>query len=172
MYSVARRFTGDEEAARDLVQETLLRAWRSFAPDDTRTYNRSWVFVIMRSAVLDWQRKVDRRIKMIAAPGGELTELAPMDLTEPFAPLPNMTEERFREFLDDTVVAALDALDPPFREVIVLSVAGGLGYRDIADVMDCPAGTVMSRLSRARRALREDLASYARQTGFLKESRS
>ena len=172
MYSVARRYAGGEEAARDLVQETLLRAWRSFAPDDARTYSRSWLFVIMRSAVLDWHRKADRRIKMVAPPGGELTELAPIDLTEPFAPLPSMTEDRFLEFLDDTVVEALDALDPPFREVIVLSVAGDLSYRDIAEVMDCPAGTVMSRLSRARRTLRENLAGYARQTGFLKESRS
>ena len=54
-----------------------------------------------------------------------------------------------------------DALVPEFREVVVLSVAGGLNYREVADVLDCPVGTVMSRMARARRLLRERLADYA-----------
>ncbi|GJQ25984.1 MAG: hypothetical protein HBSAPP02_10160 [Phycisphaerae bacterium] len=72
-----------------------------------------------------------------------------------------MDESQFREFLDDRVAAALDTLEPPYREVVVLSVAGGLNYREIGDVLECPIGTVMSRMARARRALREQLADYA-----------
>ena len=64
-----------------------------------------------------------------------------------------MSEEQFREFLDDKIAAALDALDPPFREVIILSVAGDLTYKEVAAVLDCPVGTVMSRMARARRTL-------------------
>ncbi len=172
MYHVARRYVVSEEDARDLVQETLLHAWRSFSPTEERTYSRAWLFVIMRSAVMDWQRTAKRRIKLVLAPDSELTELAPADLTEPLSPLPSMDEERFREFLDDRIVAALELLDSPFHEVLILSVAGDLNYREIADVLDCPIGTVMSRMARARRALRENLAVYARQEGWMKEVQS
>lgn len=166
LHRVALRYVVRDEDARDLVQETLLRAWRSFSPADQRTYSRAWLFVIMRSAVVDWQRTAARRINMVPAPEGELTELAPADLTEPFAPLPAMDEARFREFLDDRLAAALDALEPSFREVVILSVAGDLTYREIAETLDCPIGTVMSRMARARRVLRERLAGVARAKGW------
>ena len=68
--------------------------------------------------------------------------------------------------------AALDALEPSFREVVVLSVVGDLTYREVAQVLDCPMGTVMSRMARARRALRERLADYARAKGWAVERRS
>ena len=72
-----------------------------------------------------------------------------------------MSEAAFRELLDDRLTRALDALAPAFREVVILSVAGDLTYREIARVLDCPVGTVMSRMARARRALRERLADVA-----------
>ena len=83
-----------------------------------------------------------------------------------------MDERQFREFLDDKIAAALSALDPPFREVIVLSVAGGLSYREIAQVLDCPVGTVMSRMARARRTLRERLAQCAHPRARARENKS
>ncbi|MFQ5807196.1 MAG: RNA polymerase sigma factor [Phycisphaerae bacterium] len=169
LHLVARRYVAHEEDARDLVQETLLRAWRSFSPTQEQTYGRAWLFVIMRSAVWDWHRTARRRIKLVLAPEPELTELIPADLTEPPCPLPATDEERFKEFLDDRIVAALEALNPPFREVLILSVAADLSYREIAEVLDCPVGTVMSRMARARRALRENLAAFAKQVGWVKE---
>ncbi len=172
MHHIARRYAANAEDARDLVQETLVRAWRSFSPAEERIYNRAWLFVIMRSVVVDWQRTARRRIKLVLAPESELTELAPADLTEPFCPFPAMSEDRFREFLDTRVAAALDALEPSFREVVILSVAGDLNYREIAEVLDCPVGTVMSRMARARRALRESLAAFAKDAGWVKEGRA
>lgn len=169
---MARRYAAGEEDARDLVQETMLRAWRSFSPTDDRTYSRAWLFVIMRSAATDWHRSAARRIRLVPAADAELTELAPADLSEPFAPLGSGSEEQFRELLDDRIVSALDMLDAPFREVIVLSVAGDLTYREIAEVLDCPVGTVMSRIARARRALREGLADFAKTEGWIKGARS
>lgn len=172
LHHVARRYVPTTDDARDLVQETLLRAWRSFLPAENRVYGRAWLFVIMRSAVVDWHRTTKRRITLVPAAEAELTDLAPADLTEPFAPLPAMDEARFREFLDDRLAAALDGLDARFREVLILSVAGSLGYREIAEVLDCPLGTVMSRMARARRALREGLAAHARRAGWIREKRS
>ena len=169
--AVARRYATEAESARDPVQETLLRAWRGFSPTEAGAYKASWLFVIMRNVALDWQRAARRRIKLSLSSYAELTEVAPDDPTEPFAPLPAMSEERFREFLDDRIAAALDALDPQFREVIILSVAGDLTYQEIAAVLDCPVGTVMSRMARARRTLREQLSQFAGSIDPVRENR-
>jgi RNA polymerase sigma-70 factor (ECF subfamily) len=115
----------------------------------------------MRSVVRDWHRTAQRRIRLAPTQDDELTSLAAGDMGASFSPLPSMDEQRFREFLDDRVAAAFDALEEPFREVVLLSVAGGLNYREISEVLDCPIGTVMSRMARARRALREQLADFA-----------
>lgn len=169
--AVARRYTRDRDNARDLVQETLLRGWRHYSDNLSGNYSRGWLLAILRNVAAEWQRAARRRVTLVPMPHTELTELVPTDLTEPFAPTPSMDEKRFREFLDDHLAAALDRLEPAFREVVVLSVAGGLTYREVAQVLDCPVGTVMSRMARARRAIREQLADVARVRGWMVESR-
>lgn len=161
LHVVARQYAKSEEDASDLVQETLLRAWKNFSLAGEKEYRRAWLFTIMRNVAVDWQRMTKRRIKLHLLPHSELTEVASSSLADPFCPVPAMNEESFFEFLDDSIVAALNCLEPPFREVIVLSVAGELNYREIAEVFDCPVGTVMSRMARARRMLRERLADLA-----------
>lgn len=162
LYSVARRYTMTEEDASDLVQETLLRAWKRFSAGEDGEYRGAWLFTILRNVAVDWYRMNQRKLSLFPVSHAELTEIASPSLAEPLAPLPTMDEEQFRDFLDDRIVAALDALKVPFREVIVLSVAGELTYREIADVLDCPVGTVMSRMARARRMLREKLADFVK----------
>ncbi len=172
LYLVARRYCACDADARDLVQETLTRAWSSFSATQDSAHTRGWLFVIMRNVAIDWQRTQSRRVKLILSAESDLTEIAAPDPTEPLCPLPNMDESRFREFLDDRIAAAVDALDPAFREVLLLSVAGELTYREIGEVLDCPVGTVMSRMARARRSLRERLADFARSNRKLTEERS
>ncbi len=172
LHLVARRYAAGEEDARDLVQETLMRAWRGFSPTEERTYRLAWLFVIMRNIATEWHRAASRRVRLVSSCDNELTDLAPIDLQERLAPLPNLEERQFREFLRAQLSTALDKLDDPFREVVLLSVAGGLSYRQIAEVLDCPVGTVMSRMARARRALREGLADFARQEGLMRSERS
>lgn len=171
LHRIAGRYaiaTGD---AHDLVQETLCRAWRNYSSTKEAEYSPAWLFVIMRNVVVEWQRTAQRRISMVPLPTGELTEFAAADLTESLASFPSLNEERFCELLDDRIVQAMDTLDPTFREVLMLSVAGGLTYRDIAEVVGCPVGTVMSRMARARRSLREKLAEFAHRSGWVKEPR-
>jgi RNA polymerase sigma-70 factor (ECF subfamily) len=161
MYVVARQYVSGADEANDLVQESLLRAWRSFSLARGRTYQRAWLFTILRNVAREWHRAGKRRVRLVPCPNSELTEIASSDPGGPFCQLSGMDESRFREFLDDRIVAALEALEPRFREVVVLSVAGGLSYREIAEVLGCPVGTVMSRMARARRTLREQLAEFA-----------
>ena len=162
LQAVARSYCAREEDVGDLVQETLLRAWRAFSPIEGPTHPRAWLFAIMRNIVIDWHRGASRQVTIAPTDYEELTELAGAEPDEPFAPLSPMNEEQFREFLDASVVRALDALEAPFREVVILSVAAELNYREIAEVLDCPVGTVMSRMGRARRALRERLGDFSR----------
>ena len=169
---VARRYATAGEDAHDLVQETLLRAWRGFSPTKERTYRRAWLFVIMRNVALDWQRTSRRRVGLILGSDAELTEVSSPDPSEPFADFPTMDEARFRDLLDEHVAAAFDGLEGPFREVVLLSVAGELTYREIAEVLDCPVGTVMSRMARARRSMREHLSACAGTVRFVREKKS
>ena len=161
LHIVARQYTASKADVNDLVQETLLKAWKSFSSTEEREYCRAWLFVIMRNVAIDWQKRDKHRIKLSLVPHYELTEIAAFDLNEPFCQMPVMDEERFLQFVDDHIVAALNAIDPAFREVIILSVAGGLKYSEIAQVLDCPIGTVMSRMARARIRLRKYLADFA-----------
>jgi len=166
---VARNYTGSAGDARDLVQEALLRAWRNYAPGGPRFYREGWLFVILRNVAAEWARTARRRIRLEPITEGELTELVASDLAAPLELLPSFSAEAFREFLDAKVASALDSLEPAYREMIVLSAIGELDYREIAEATQCPLGTVMSRMARARRALRERLAGFAKAEGWKTE---
>ncbi len=166
---VARRYAKSQEDAQDLVQETLMRAWANYSPSDERTYRAGWLFVILRRIAAEWARTAGRRIKLVPVDHDELTELLPRELSDPFARMPSVTEDAFCELLDDKIVAALDSLETVYREVILLSVAGDLTYREVAQVLDCPVGTVMSRMARARCTLRERLSEFAQVQGWIQE---
>jgi RNA polymerase sigma-70 factor (ECF subfamily) len=166
LHLVARHYARSAEDARDLVQETLLRGWAAYHSGEDRSYREGWLFVIQRRVAAEWARRAGRRVRLDTLGHDELTDLVGTELSEPLDALPASTEQRFDEFLDDDLAAAFDALEPPFREVVLLSIGADLSYREIAEVLDCPLGTVMSRMARARRALRERLASVARASGW------
>ncbi len=172
LHAVAHQYVAQESDASDLVQETLLRAWKHYSSNPQAAVSAAWLFVIMRNVALDWQDSARRRLKLILLPVSQLTEVAAFEGDNAFSSLPAVSEEAFREFLDERIAAAVDALDASYREVLILSVAGELRYREIAEVLDCPIGTVMSRMARARRALRERLADYVKPPRTSKEARS
>lgn len=165
LHIVARHYTGSADDASDLVQEALLRAWVAYKPDADRSYREGWLFVILRRLAAEWARGSGRRVRIVSVEPVELTELAGTELSEPLEALRASTEDEFRAFLDESLVAAFDSLDPSFREVILLSVVAELSYREISEVLDCPHGTVMSRMARARRSLREKLARTGKTKG-------
>ena len=145
---VARRLAGDAATAEDLVQETLYRAWRSFNQFQTGTNIRAWLFRILFNAFYAQGRQISAAPVVVSldAPGVE----------------PEPRRAAGISFADAAEVSrALDALSVEHRTVLLLAVVEGFTCREMAEILDLPIGTVMSRLSRGRQAMRERLAPAA-----------
>jgi RNA polymerase sigma-70 factor (ECF subfamily) len=165
LYTLALRLTHNRAEAEDLVQEAYLRAFKNFHRFNPGTNCRAWLFTILRNVFLNRIRR-------------DGTEILEGDAGLPDAGLdsfPSVTfggtpeEEFFQTILHGDVERALRALPLPFREAVVLADLEGLSYREVADVLGCPIGTVMSRLSRGRALLRRGLGQLARDRGYMKE---
>jgi RNA polymerase sigma-70 factor, ECF subfamily len=145
---VARRLASDPATAEDLVQETLFRAWRSFHQFQPGTNMRAWLFRILFNAFYAQGRQISAAPILVSldAPGRETEPQCPSGMS-----------------LADTaeVAAALGELSADHRTVLVLAVVEGFTCREMAEVLSLPIGTVMSRLSRGRQALRERLTPVA-----------
>jgi RNA polymerase sigma-70 factor, ECF subfamily len=155
VFRVARGLVNSREEAEDLVQQTYERAfrsWRSFTPG---TNLRAWLLRILTNLNIDRARRDQRR-----------PQTQPMEETDYF--LYNRLEQSAGEPLEedrvverlsqDDVVGALSAVPHDFRDVLVLVDIGDFSYQDAAQILDIPIGTVMSRLHRARRVLKQELA--------------
>ena len=159
VYRVARRLVGSREEAEDLVQETYARAFRSWQSYTPGTNMRAWLLRILTNLNVDRGRRIQRS-----------PQTQPLEETDYF--LANKVASTAGEdVLDqdvvverlsqDSVVSALSELPPQFREVVVLVDIGDFTYADAAQILDIPMGTVMSRLHRGRRLLKQNLAEEA-----------
>jgi RNA polymerase sigma-70 factor, ECF subfamily len=155
LHNLARHLTHRPADAEDLVQETYARALRARAGLAPGADLRAWLFRILRNAFLDGRRR-EARSPIDPAPGGTEAPAAGERLLRGDAEL-----EQLRRVVGSEIEAALRALPEDGRTVVLLDLEG-LGEAEIAEVMGCPRGTVKSRLSRARAALRERLAEYRR----------
>ena len=161
LYAIAMRLTRNPDDARDLVQETFLRgyqAWGSFQPGSNC---RAWMIRILTNSFINHYRR-GRSVKAFTRRGEDEQVRALYGL-----PAHERTENRGAESqivdeqLGDEVAAALGELPPDYRVVVVLADLEEMKYKDIAEALGCPIGTVMSRLFRARRQLEERLSGYA-----------
>jgi RNA polymerase sigma-70 factor (ECF subfamily) len=168
LYRAALRLTHNRAEAEDLVQETWLRALRHFDQFDPGSNCRAWLLTILRNAFLNRVRREGREIleSDMAA-----TEAGAARLEEASVARSSPEEDFFQTVLHGDVDRALKTLSLPFRLVVTLADLEGLTYKEVAQVLDCPIGTVMSRLSRARQLLRKELVTLAREHGYSKESR-
>jgi RNA polymerase sigma-70 factor, ECF subfamily len=139
LYRTARRLTRSEADAQDLLQQTYLEAFRSVRTLADPGRMRAWMFRILRNLWADERR----RPQALDLPESEL----------PAAIIGNLEEEVLRAGFDDDVQAALGSLPAEFRWAVVLVDVEGMSYEEAAQIMDCPTGTVRSRLARAREAL-------------------
>jgi RNA polymerase sigma-70 factor, ECF subfamily len=154
LYRAARRFTRDSEAARDLVQDALIRAYRAFDTFTPGTNSRAWLLTIVYSVFINGYHRQRRRPVTV-----------PMETLESrFADRLNASPDAgFGAAVTDAdVLAALDDLPEEFRATVLLVDVDELTYEEAAAALGCAVGTVRSRLHRARRVLAVALEDYAR----------
>lgn len=165
IHRTAYRLSRNTAEAEDLTQEVFLKAWRSIDTLRSRETIRPWLFRVLRNAWIDRVRKNGRQPQLVAL------EEPPETPSPPPAPILGATEDRdtWNEVLDTEVMAAMDELPEGERQVLLYFTFGELTYREIADAMECPVGTVMSRLHRARSRLQERLVDYAARRGIIRK---
>jgi len=163
LYRTAYRLTGTREDAEDLVQETYLKAYRAFHQYTPGTNARAWLYRILRNSFVNRYERNKREAGTVPLEDMEAVLGAPdpdLGLT------PRDYDAMLGRVLEDDVHAALSALPEAYRTVVILADLEDLAYREIADAMEVPIGTVMSRLHRGRRALRRHLTDAARRHGI------
>ncbi|HKU59046.1 MAG TPA: sigma-70 family RNA polymerase sigma factor [Gaiellaceae bacterium] len=161
VYRVARRLVGSREEAEDLVQQAYERAFRSWQQYTPGTNLRAWLLRILTNLNIDRGRRVQRTPQTTSL-DSEQGDYFLYNKLAAGAPEENPDEERVLERLSqDNVVDALADVPHDFRDVIVLVDIGEFSYADAAQILDIPIGTVMSRLHRGRRILKQNLADKA-----------
>jgi len=148
LYRTALRMTGRQDRAEDVVQDTYLRAWKYFGTFEQGRDPKVWLFAILRNAVFEASRLRKRQLG-----SASLDEIG-ADRVE------SASESPLEKLTDQDVLAAIDRLPEEFRMVVLLAVVEEMKYREIAEALAIPIGTVMSRLFRGRKLLRHHLRSY------------
>ena len=161
--SFALKMTNDEEDAEDLVQETLLKAFRFFDKFQKGTNSKAWLFQIMKNSFINNYRKTTREPGKVDYDDVQnFYETIKADEVKS----KHSENDAFSDVLDDEIATALSVLPDDFRTIVFLSDIEGYTYEEIADFMDCPIGTVRSRLHRARKMLYALLYQYAQDNGY------
>lgn len=155
LHAVALRLTRNSADAEDLTQNTLVKALRFHEKFKEGTYIKAWLLTILRNTFINEYRKRSRTPLSVELTGAEAAE--------PTAPHTGDQDRlhNMMELLDDEVRLAVEELPEDFRNAVIMADLEEKSYKEIADFMGCPIGTVMSRLYRGRKILREKLSGYA-----------
>jgi RNA polymerase sigma-70 factor, ECF subfamily len=168
LYGAALRMTRNPQDAEDLVQETMLRAYRAFDRFEAGTNLKAWLFRILTNAYINTYRKRQREPQKVSADEVEEFDLY-QELKNHDTQFDSTPESIVLDSLvDSDITEAIDDLPEQFRLAVVLSDIEGFSYAEMAEIMDVPMGTVMSRLHRGRKALQKRLWELARDRGIVK----
>ncbi|MFW6074064.1 MAG: sigma-70 family RNA polymerase sigma factor [Chloroflexota bacterium] len=171
LYRTALRMTRNPADAEDLVQEAYLRAFRSLHQFRQGTNLRAWIFRIMTNAFINEYRKRSRRPQSSSLDDLEEFYLYDHLVDSGVQPGDERPEDIvLSQITTEDVIEAIDELPEEFKNVVLLADVEEFTYREIAEILDIPVGTVMSRLYRARRKLQQNLYDYAVETGYLKDT--
>mgnify|MGYP002381479384 CR=1 FL=1 len=158
LYRTATRLMGDSARAEDVVQEAYLQAWKSFDRFESGTNCRAWLFKILFHCVNHHRRRFFRFPLL-----KEAEEFLESNLTAR-TPVPD-------KLSDGEILAALDRISADYRSVVLLVDVEEFSYKEVAEILGIPIGTVMSRLSRARKALRDQLIAVAESYGIIRSAK-
>jgi RNA polymerase sigma-70 factor (ECF subfamily) len=172
LYGAALRMTRNPADAEDLVQETMLRAYRAFDRFEPGTNLKAWLFRILTNAYINTYRKRQREPQKVSQEQVEDFDLYQelKDHDPQFAETPETIV--LDSLVDSDILEAIDDLPEQFRLAVVLSDIEGFSYAEMAEIMDVPMGTVMSRLHRGRKALQKRLLDLAKEKGIVRSAPS
>lgn len=163
MYNFAYRLTLDADDAKDLLQDTYLKAFRFIDSFQQGTNAKAWLFRILKNSFINDYRKKSKEPSKVDYQEVE-TFYNSEDVDRQITP--DLRVESLQDMIGDEISIALNSLDVDFRTVIILCDLEGFKYEEMAKILDIPIGTVRSRLHRARNLLKEKLSEYARQMGY------
>jgi RNA polymerase sigma factor (sigma-70 family) len=163
MYNFAYRLTLDADDAKDLLQDTYLKAFRFIDSFQQGTNAKAWLFRILKNSFINDYRKKSKEPSKVDYQEVE-TFYNSEDVDRQITP--DLRVEALQDMIGDEISIALNSLDVDFRTVIILCDLEGFKYEEMAKILDIPIGTVRSRLHRARNLLKEKLSEYARKMGY------
>ena len=168
LYTAALRMTRNPADAEDLVQETYLKAYRGFGGFQEGTNLKAWLYRILTNSFINTYRKKQREPQTVEGPD-DLDEWYLFDRLGARNVEGSAEEEVLEHFTDSEVKEAIESLPEQFRMAVLLGDVEGFSYKEIAEILDIPIGTVMSRLHRGRKALQKKLYDFGRARGLVSE---
>lgn len=163
LYNFALRLTTDPNDAEDLVQDTIVKAYRFFSSYEKGTNAKAWMFRILKNSFINNYRKTSKKPSQVDYDEvSSYYESIRAERTE----TSDLESLMFREMMDDDLSNALTRLPEDFRTVVLLCDVDGYTYEEIANMLDVPIGTIRSRLHRGRNLLKTELLEYAKKRGY------
>ncbi len=168
LYNTALRMTRSPQDAEDLVQETYLKAYRHYDKFEEGTNLKAWLFRIMKNTFINNYRK--KQARPIESDFADVEESMESRLTTPWGKaILDPEAELLEQVVDAGVEEALKELPEDYRMAVMLADLEHFSYKEIAEILDIPLGTVMSRLYRGRKLLEQAMLDYARRRGYLRD---
>lgn len=166
LYNFGLRLTADPNDAEDLVQDTIVKAYRFFSSYEKGTNAKAWLFRILKNSYINNYRKKSKKPQQVDYDEvATFYETIRAERTE----TSDLEDKMFRELIDDDISNALDEIPEDFRTVVLLCDVEDFTYEEIANMLDVPIGTIRSRLHRGRNLLKAQLTEYATKRGYVDE---
>ncbi len=166
LYNFGLRLTTDPNDAEDLVQDTIVKAYRFFSSYEKGTNAKAWLFRILKNSYINNYRRKSKKPQQV-----DYDEVATFyeTIRAERTDTSDLEDTMYRELIDDDITNALDQIPEDFRTVVLLCDVEDFTYEEIANMLDVPIGTIRSRLHRGRNLLKAQLLEYAEDRGYVEE---